>query len=348
MTAINVLSSSCALVNNDVIISVIVPTYNRSYELSLFLESFAHEVDFVTDKVELLISSNNSVDDTTEIVTAFIEKYSDMISVRYFVQESNAGPISNLHYLIRQSKGVFSWGIGDDDLLAEGKLAYVVSFLKNYNKNLLLVRSSGVHEWDRIPERKHINNGLRILNIGINSQNNADYIFAAAFLGSVILRTETWLKVLSKTETFRDTSYSNWVAVLLVLSEFCDYSVIDNICVQGNINMTGEGRILYFNVLILGRLRIWKSLKSLSIRNLLKPKILKLVRNGWLVILLGEANDITTFNDKKGAAFKTICLLGKDAYKVLPYIFISFLVPVPFLFRFIKRCLPGTKHHNEK
>jgi hypothetical protein len=96
-------------INSTFLLSIIIPTYNRHDELSKLLEQLSVELLPVREHVELLISNNNSRDETEKVAHEFIAKQSDVIAVRYFKQTSNIGPASNLHFLVKQSRSVFTW-----------------------------------------------------------------------------------------------------------------------------------------------------------------------------------------------------------------------------------------------
>ena len=54
------------------VISVIIPTYNRSRFIELTLESFVRQ-NFDAGNFEIIVADNNSTDNTTEVVSRLIE-----------------------------------------------------------------------------------------------------------------------------------------------------------------------------------------------------------------------------------------------------------------------------------
>lgn len=118
---------------HDVVFSVILPTYNRSYCIIDAIESVLHQT---YNNYEIIVIDDGSDDDTKEI----LEKYNEKI--KYLYQE-NKGVSSARNLGISQSSGKYIAFIDSDDLwtidhlekhynLLENNLEYVLSY--NYAK----------------------------------------------------------------------------------------------------------------------------------------------------------------------------------------------------------------------
>ncbi len=97
-------------------VSVIVPTYNRSYLLIETINSILHQTfkDF-----ELIIVDNCSSDNTEEVVTEFIKKDP---RIKYFKHPNNGVIAINRNFGIKQAHGDFIAFCDDDDLWMTRKL----------------------------------------------------------------------------------------------------------------------------------------------------------------------------------------------------------------------------------
>jgi len=108
------------------LLTIAIPTYNRSRELSLLLTCLAPQL---TDhpEVELFISDNCSQDDTQAVVRTFIDRG---LTVRYVRQAENVGSDRNFVTCFECAHGTFFWMCGDDDVILPGALEKVLAHLK--------------------------------------------------------------------------------------------------------------------------------------------------------------------------------------------------------------------------
>ena len=60
------------------LLSICIPTYNRSLYLKKSLDSIVSQNEFLDGTVEIVISDNASTDDTREVVEAYLEKYNNV------------------------------------------------------------------------------------------------------------------------------------------------------------------------------------------------------------------------------------------------------------------------------
>lgn len=64
--------------NEKPLLSICIPTYNRSKYLKKSLDSIVTQNEFLNGSVEIVISDNASTDDTKEVVTPYLEKYDNV------------------------------------------------------------------------------------------------------------------------------------------------------------------------------------------------------------------------------------------------------------------------------
>ena len=63
------------------LLSICIPTFNRSSYLRNTLNSIVSQQEFLSEKVEIIISDNASTDETPDVVKEFTAKYSN---IHYF------------------------------------------------------------------------------------------------------------------------------------------------------------------------------------------------------------------------------------------------------------------------
>lgn len=107
----------------SVLLSICIPTYNRSGYLSECLQSVLVSVAGHESFIEIIISDNASTDNTPDIVKTF-QKIHPWI--RYNCNEQNIGAERNFYLLATLAQGDNIWIFGDDDKLEVGAVARVL------------------------------------------------------------------------------------------------------------------------------------------------------------------------------------------------------------------------------
>jgi glycosyltransferase involved in cell wall biosynthesis len=100
--------------------SILIPSYNRPYELKRCLESVLRS-DF-TD-FEIVVSDDNSPrqDEIVEVVSSF----ESVSKIRFFKQPKNLKEPDNKNFLVKQASGKFNIVLGDDDTLCRNSLSFL-------------------------------------------------------------------------------------------------------------------------------------------------------------------------------------------------------------------------------
>jgi len=113
------------------LISILLPTYNRAPFLIKNLEMLAGYIrkGNLQDKVEIVVSNNQSIDKTEEKVKLFQNKNTD-IQLRYFTQTENIGLEKNALFVLKEAKGEYVMYLGDDDYI---ELDYMLESIKYIN-----------------------------------------------------------------------------------------------------------------------------------------------------------------------------------------------------------------------
>ncbi len=130
------------------IVSVIIPTYNRS---SLLMESLRSVEKQSLGNLECIIIDDGSTDDTEVIVNSFIEKDSRF---KYFKrsEEYAKGACGSRNMGFEKSIGKYIQYLDDDDLLSINKLELQVNILNDVGN----FKSVTTCDWDVYWKNKKI------------------------------------------------------------------------------------------------------------------------------------------------------------------------------------------------
>jgi len=100
------------------LISICIPTYNRSVHLKNCLASIVEAVKDTKFPYEICISNNASEDDTANVIDHFREQ----LNLVYKENSKNIGVARNILNVVSMAGGEFTWLVGDDDLLLPDSL----------------------------------------------------------------------------------------------------------------------------------------------------------------------------------------------------------------------------------
>lgn len=118
------------------LLTIAIPTYNRLDTLKKTLESVINETENYLSDVDIYIANNCSPDNTIEYLQTIVEKYP---FIKVMNRSKNIGPDGNFLAILQESESKFVHILSDDDILIEGSLRNVVTFLQNADENLSLV-----------------------------------------------------------------------------------------------------------------------------------------------------------------------------------------------------------------
>lgn len=126
--------------NNDLIkpiLSIAIPTYNRSFKLDRLLNLLYNQlsVDELNNFVEIIISDNYSTDNTSEIIEKYRNKFKYFNS---FVQKTNLGFDKNILTLYQFNQNRHIWYLADDDLPLLGSIKFICDTILNHDPDILL------------------------------------------------------------------------------------------------------------------------------------------------------------------------------------------------------------------
>ena len=127
--------------NKKPILTISIPTYNRSTYLAQTLKQLNSELmSCNSESVEILISDNASPDDTELVVKRFI---SSGLAIRYIRNDKNIGSDANIAQCFNLASGNFVLILGDDDLFVDNALSNLLASLSKANYGVVCLRSYG-------------------------------------------------------------------------------------------------------------------------------------------------------------------------------------------------------------
>lgn len=120
-------------------LSICIPTYNRSGFLDTLLTSLVAQIAASgrSDEIEVLVSDNCSPDDTPVIAAKF------EAAIRYWRNEENIGPDANFLKLFGLAEGRYIWLPGDDDMVRDDTLNYILRMIDTHGFDFLYMRTRG-------------------------------------------------------------------------------------------------------------------------------------------------------------------------------------------------------------
>lgn len=147
------------------LISICIPSYNRTTELERLLRS----IDVDPSVVEIVISEDFSRN--RNLIRSIVEKFksSSKYVVHYYENESNLGFDANIRSLVDKSQGDFIIFMGDDDYFIPGALEKYCEFIRKNNHVGYILRSYRVIHRDDKLENFHYFSGDRSFEPGESS-----------------------------------------------------------------------------------------------------------------------------------------------------------------------------------
>lgn len=130
--------------NMSEILSICIPTRNRSSYLEDLLESIVSQIesDHIQKKdIKIYISDNASTDNTRKIVQTFQKRYPH---IHYQCNSENIGGNENIALCSRIAQGNYCWIVGDDEIINPRALVYILSVLCD-NRIGLFLNNDGVY-----------------------------------------------------------------------------------------------------------------------------------------------------------------------------------------------------------
>jgi acetyltransferase-like isoleucine patch superfamily enzyme len=113
---------------SKILLSICIPTYNRSTVLEKSIISIVSQKEF-DQSVELVISDNCSDDDTLVVVEEFQKVYSN---IKYYKNDENIGAEKNVFKVLSLGKGKFLKLANDYSLFNDGSIKSLIDLIIKY------------------------------------------------------------------------------------------------------------------------------------------------------------------------------------------------------------------------
>ena len=267
------------------ILSICIPTYNRSIYLDKNLNSILENYDDVKDEIDIYVHDNDSSDNTIDI----IKKYKLLgLKINFHKHSKNIGTELNFLSLYNIAKTHYLWILCDDDYITAGSLKLIINCLRENTFSIVYLNNIFYH--NDLPEVKHIDK----LNIEI-FDNPKSFIqrvhFWITFLsGNIINKTLVNKKI--NLHEFEGTMLNYLTWHLQALCEKKPLAIINNICIACKADNTGGyklfevfGKNFKFILKQFESRGLDPEVKNIIIKNLLStffPSFIKKRKNSFL------------------------------------------------------------------
>ncbi|MFN4151216.1 MAG: glycosyltransferase family 2 protein [Candidatus Sericytochromatia bacterium] len=152
----------------EILISVVIPTYNRSNYL---IEALNSVINQTYKNIEIIIVDDGSKDNTKEIVNNYIE-LNKIKNIKYYYKD-NGGVATARNFGIQKSEGIFISFLDSDDLWKEDKLLKQIKLFNDPKIGLVHSHYSILKEDNQlitnIPEKEEKFNGNMYSNMKIHN-----------------------------------------------------------------------------------------------------------------------------------------------------------------------------------
>jgi len=207
------------------LVSICIPTYNRAEYLVGSIKS-ALDQDYAN--IEVIVSDNNSTDNTQEVIQQFM----DEDRFHYFRNSSNIGMVKNWKKMLEELvSGTWFILLSDDDyFIDESYVANVVALI-NQNANVGMVYANGYIEYNKMNAKEELNLPYSEIESGKN-------IFLTCH--NIIPQSHTLCNVVFNTEIAKEVdAFSNQFNLC------CDSELFLKSCLRGDVGVIKEHVSVY-------------------------------------------------------------------------------------------------------
>lgn len=265
--------------SNEILLSICIPTFNRAKALDGNLHLLNKQISGKELLIELIVSDNCSVDNTSDVVNKYIE---NGMPINYIKNKVNLGMDGNFAQCYRMANGKYVLVLGDDDYLIDGMLDRLLNYLKSGDYGLVHLKT---YSTKKIQIEQFTDSALFLKNISfwityitsniVNSKYISEYNFEKNF-GTYLTIVPLYLNAALK--------HGN------------NLLIHDRVFSDG-IDQKTNGGYNFFQVFIVNYLDIWSEFKvrnkiNKSLYNFIKRDILKyfLVKNIYYLLIKKKEN----------------------------------------------------------
>lgn len=165
------------------LLTVAIPTYNGALTISKSILSILKCFDYCDlDEVELIISDNDSTDNTASIVNSIIDN-NKKYGIKYYKNSINSGADSNFDLSVKRASGKYVWLFSDSEKIINEKAIYhILEVLRQKEYDFLMV---------------NYENDIKLGNVSSYYDNGDDFFqntkFKSNFITSCIVNKQEWI-----------------------------------------------------------------------------------------------------------------------------------------------------------
>lgn len=269
------------------LLTIAIPTFNRAACLRELLGTLADQLKDES-RVELLISDNASPDETPPVVQEFADRG---VAIRCIRNAENIGPDANFLQCFQQARGKYFWLFSDDDLVAPGGIAKIVSYCESGDYDLMWVSSYGFHGTHTPAPLKAGHDAIDLSDV--HAYVKRVHIFFSFISGNIINRDTVLAEGTKRFETLVGSSLMQLAWAYTALNRFSRGLYIREKIIAVRANNTGGYKLFQVFGSTLDRIgREWLQSKSVA----------QLIMNGaiqrfWPQMLLVYKNSPIAFTD---------------------------------------------------
>ena len=128
------------------VLTIAIPTYNRAKFLSVCLLQIFRQIKTINPAVlEIIVSDNNSADNTESVVQTMINAGMNII---YRKNPENIGADKNFYQCYVQATGKYVLILGDDDFFIDGTIEKIITILISDEYGVVYMNSEGCQKLD--------------------------------------------------------------------------------------------------------------------------------------------------------------------------------------------------------
>ncbi len=314
------------IMNTKPILSLCIPTWNRSTFLRCSLERLLPQVKEINvEELEIIVSDNASDDDTPEVVSEFINRG---IPITYNRNKENLGADGNFLKCIQMACAKYVFLLGDDDVFLPGALSKIITILKSGDYGLV-----HIHKYKKLREIEYKKYN------DVNTFFGQISIWITFMSGNVFLR-EAYDKIATPEKYMRTNLLQTpfYIQSGLLRKENL---IINQVLFEYSLDGESNGGYNFYHVFLRNYLNIWHEfvergeLEQKCYDNIQK-KLLneKLLEQNWYLLCLNvnavKENDRGSEEFRKGYMKEDGWRLLFHYYGKKWYLYASFLI-MPFL-----------------
>jgi abequosyltransferase len=223
------------------LLSICIPTFNRADYLKNTLNSITGQEKF-SESCEVIISDNNSTDNTRDIGEYFAEKFEN---VRYYCNKTNIGADRNFLNLLNYGQGKYLKLHSDKSCFYEDKLNELVEYIEKVDHSVIFL----------------LNENTKHKNKGICECNNFDEFvqiasFWSTWMCGIILRNKEYKNLKNKDRAIG----SNLIQtdIMFRILENCSSSLIINEKLLHEQEVESKGGYNLFEVFVCNYLTLYQ------------------------------------------------------------------------------------------